>query len=710
MSGLTTRRELLRTGALGAAGLGAAALAHDSLIARALAAAPASCGTLRDIEHVVILIQENRSFDSYFGTYRGVEGYGTRTALPLHDGSGLTIFAQPGYPGGYRGGHLYPFRLNSFHDGECTNDIDHSWAPQHAYWAGGKLDGFVRGHLKVDGPANGPLTMGYYERRDLAFYYALADAFTICDHYHCSVIGPTDPNRLYSVSATLDPAGRHGGPILSTSTSRVERFGKLTWTTMPEQLQARGITWKVYGSADGHFGDNVLPYFKQYHTNPQLAANAFTPSFPGTFQADVAAGTLPQVSWVLAPLVASEHPPAPTEWGEIVTAQVLNTLVSNPSVWAKTALFVTYDENGGFFDHVPPPVPERGTPGEYLTVHPLPSDAGGVKGPVGLGFRVPMLVVSPFSRGGFVSSDAFDHTSTLRFLETRFGAEVPNLTAWRREVTGDLTTAFNFVSPNASVPTLPQPSLADSRITTTSCAIGAPYDELNPPSTTLGALEGKVVPPYPITVNTHRPHQESGHAPAPSGPLCTTRSHPGRLRAEGVHALTTGRFKGTIATFSDSNRKASADDFTATIDWGDGRVSKGTIVGRRGRFRVQGSHDFHRARLYHARVTVHARSGARRSARSEITVIHLTGIPQGCGTSFTVEVHSTGISKLAILLNGRTVRTRTVRKGSAYSARVHLSPGANELAVQVTFVASRGLPSRTLRRRIASCSSPGFTG
>ena len=144
--------------------------------------------------------------------------------------------------------------------------------------------------------------MGYYTRKDLDFYYALADAFTLCDHYHCSVIGPTDPNRLYAMSGTLDPAGVAGGPILSTSSSRVDRYGTLSWTTMPEQLQARGISWKVYGSADGNFGDNVLPYFKQYQTNPVLAANGLSPSYPGTFQADVAAGLLPSVSWILAPL------------------------------------------------------------------------------------------------------------------------------------------------------------------------------------------------------------------------------------------------------------------------------------------------------------------------------------------------------------------------------------------------------------------------
>jgi phospholipase C len=522
MSRDVTRREILRTGAAGSAALGASALLSNSLIERALAASP-QCGSLHDIEHVVILVQENRSFDHYFGSYRGVTGFADPGALPLNDGSGLNVFAQPGYPGGFDGGHLYPFHLDSFHNGECTNDINHSWGPQHGYWDGGKMDAFVKGHLTVDGPANGPLTMGYYTRADLSFYYALADAFTICDNYYSSVLGPTDPNRLYTMSATLDPAGTNGGPILSTSSTRVDRFGKLTWTTMPEQLQARGISWKVYGNPDGNFGDNVLPYFKQYLTNPALLANALVPTFPGTFGLDVLTGQLPQISWVLAPLLTSEHPPAPTEWGEVVAAQVLHHLVSNPKVWAKTALFITYDENGGFFDHVPPPVPAAGTPGEFLTANPLPADAAGVAGPIGLGFRVPSLVVSPFSRGGFVCHKTFDHTSLLQFLEKRFGAEVPNLTQWRRDTCGDLTSAFNFAKVDRSVPSLPATSLSDARVLLSSCLTSAPISLVTGTIPSLEVLDSILVQNYPVTVNSSAPPQEPGSAPAPSGPVaCAT--------------------------------------------------------------------------------------------------------------------------------------------------------------------------------------------
>ncbi len=513
-----TRRQILKAGVAA----GASALAYNELIARALAASP-QCGSLKDIEHIVILIQENRSFDHYFGSYRGVRGFADPNVLHLHDRSGLTIFAQPGYPNGFDGDHLYPFHFDSYHNGECTNDIDHDWAPQHTYWDGGKLDGFVSGHLAVDGAADGPLTMGYYTRNDMQFYYALADAFTVCDNYHCSVIGPTDPNRLYSMSAWLDPAGTQGGPILSTSSTRIERYNTLSWTTYPEQLQARGISWKVYGNPDGNFGDNVLPYFKQYWSNPVLSANALTPLYPATFKADVTAGTLPQVSWILANLIDSEHPPAPPIFGESVAADVLNTLVSNPTLWAKTALLITHDENGGFFDHVPPTTAPAGTAGEYLTVNPLPSDAGGVVGPIGLGFRVPLMVVSPFARGGFVCNNRFDHTSLLRFLETRFGAEVPNLSAWRRSVTGDLTKAFNFAAVDTSVPSLPQPSRIDPRITMSSCAESAPLDLATDSTNSLKTLEETVVPAYPVTVNSAPPPQEPGTAPAPSGRVrCST--------------------------------------------------------------------------------------------------------------------------------------------------------------------------------------------
>ena len=217
-----TRRDVLRAGLAGGAALALGPLDLDpsAVVARALAATPAGCGRLRDIEHIVIFVQENRSMDSYFGTYRGVHGFG--------DPKG--VFAQPGYPREGYGGRLYPFHLDTNKNGECTNDITHDWGPMHGAWNGGAMDGFVKEHMKAEGTDQGAVTMGYYRRSDLPFYYALADAFSLCDGYHCSVLGPTDPNRLMSMSASLDPAGKHGGPLLETLVAkRAASLGTFTW-------------------------------------------------------------------------------------------------------------------------------------------------------------------------------------------------------------------------------------------------------------------------------------------------------------------------------------------------------------------------------------------------------------------------------------------------------------------------------------------------
>ncbi|MEO8966002.1 MAG: alkaline phosphatase family protein, partial [Solirubrobacteraceae bacterium] len=298
-------------------------------------------------------------------------------------------------------------------------------------------------------------TMGYYDGADIPLYYALAEKFTICDAYHCSVIGPTDPNRLMSMSAWIDPHGTHGGPLVET---RLTGRSGFSWMTMPEMLSRKGISWKVYTEPTNGSLDSVLGYFTQYQSG-RLHARGLAPTYPADFLHDLSAGKLPQVSWLTPGIFDSEHPGfSSPQAGEKAVAEVMNALLSHPDVWRKTALFVTWDENGGFFDHVAPPTPRAGTKDEFLTVTTLPEAAGGIRGPIGLGFRVPMLVVSPFSRGGLVCSDVFDHTSTLRFLETRFGVRVPNLSTWRRKATGDLTSAFNFAArPNASRPSLPRP-------------------------------------------------------------------------------------------------------------------------------------------------------------------------------------------------------------------------------------------------------------
>jgi phospholipase C len=458
---LYTRRQILAAGAAGGlTSLAAAALAKSGLATVAAAAATRPAGAdLGAVEHVVFLMHENRSFDHYFGTYKAVRGFND------HAKGSTGVFAQA-WPGGSTSTVL-PYRLNSFtKQAECTLDLNHFWPAQHASWNNGAMDRFVATHTSsaFEG-ANGVMTMGYYTRADLPFYYALADAFTICDHYHCSVLGPTHPNRLFHVSGTNDPDGVAGGPVLITSGKASVQF-TASWETMPERLSAKGVPWKVYnpfGAAYrpgnplfGSVSDNVLFYFKQFadpttslnqnafgYTGINVAGGFTDGTGPNDFGHDVATNQLPAVSWIIPPVGYDEHPPAPPALGEWYTSQILSTLLSNPAVWSKTVLFITWDENDGFFDHVAPPTAPAGTPGEYLSVDPLPPEAGGIAGPIGLGMRVPMLVVSPFSSGGYLCPDVFDHTSQLRFLETLFGVPVPNLSDWRRSVTGDLTATLS---------------------------------------------------------------------------------------------------------------------------------------------------------------------------------------------------------------------------------------------------------------------------
>jgi phospholipase C len=498
-----TRRELLKLGA-GTAVAELASLAMHGCSGGSVTPppVPGACSKLTDVEHVVILIQENRSFDHYFGSYRGVRGFSDQSmAFRQPDPANTTISPV---------GTLLPFHLDtSTTNAACTHDITHDWVPQHQSWDNGAMDGFVSSRLAINSN-DAVLSMGYYTRGDIPYYYALADGFTICDNFFCSVMGPTDPNRLYTMAASLDPDGKNGGPILQTIIANRTAFnGRLTYTTMPEQLQARGISWKVYSSPDetiagGILSDNVLSYFKNFQDPTSvLYKNAFVPQFPVDFLTDVATGNLPQVSWLVGSILTADHPPSPSIFGENILSLIVDALTANPAQWAKTLLLVTYDENGGFFDHVAPVTAPVGTAGEYVTAPAVPDPtvigSPAIAGPIGLGFRVPMVIVSPFSRGGFVSSDLFDHTSVLRFLETRFGAEVPNLSAWRRATVGDLTSALNFKKPDQSIPNLP------------STLPGIPQAIVQCAANLAGTTPYTV--PSPQTV----PMQEAGSAPRPSG-------------------------------------------------------------------------------------------------------------------------------------------------------------------------------------------------
>jgi len=548
-----TRRELIGSGLAAGAALLLSDCGH-SVVHKAAETCP-SGASLTDVEHVVVLMIENRSFDHFFGVYPGVRGFDD------HPSGDLGVFAQswPTALGGPSSQRMLPYHLDTLDPALKASIIgnvdvpDHDWRPQHLSWAKGKMTEFVATHSLFDGREAAPLVMGYYERSDLPFWYALADAFTICDNYFCSVIGPTMPNRLYAMSGTIDPSGAKGGPIVSTPGITGPDASKnflftCSWTTMFERLESRGVSWKVYqqpGSSVGSLeslnlgiGFNALLYFKQYQDpSSELYKKAFLPSWPSDFESDVSSGNLPEVSWLIPPIVTSVHPPAPPELGAWMIARVLDSLSSNPKVWAKTALFITFDENGGFFDHVPPPTAPPGTPGEYLTASPLPKEAYGISGPIGLGFRVPMLVCSPFSRGGWINSDTFDHTSILRFLEARFGVEVPNLSSWRRSTVGDLTTTLDFSHADTALPRLPSAPLENPRLVAqfpegvSLLKTASPLDPITGKSLEAivpFAYQHPVVPPPPAI--QEMPSQEPGirktRAIAPCPPLRpSSRSH-----------------------------------------------------------------------------------------------------------------------------------------------------------------------------------------
>ena len=468
------KRRFLRNAAVSTAGLTALSM-FPPAIRRALAI-PANnrTGTIKDVEHVVILMQENRSFDMYFGTFRGVRGFGDRITIPLPDNR--SVWEQSN---GAR--TVMPYHLDSTQgNAQRVAGTPHDYVDAQMAWDGGRMQQWPRYKQNQ--------SMGYYREKEVEFQFALAEAFTLCDAYHCSVHGGTNTNRLFHWTGTNDPLAQGNGPSTRNKWDSLDSSSNgWSWTTYPERLQEAGVNWKVYQSLPDNFTDNPLAGFKQYRrANEQAgnstngapypawtpAADATNPLYKGTantmpdggflqsLREDVLNGTLPQVSWIVAPAAYSEHPgPSSPIQGAWYIQEALDALTANPEVWSKTVFLINFDENDGYFDHVPPPAAPSVNPDGSLagasTVntdldrHTRASSSDPADDRVyGPGPRVPMYVVSPWSRGGWVNSQAFDHTSVLRFLEARFGVAEDNISPWRRAVLGDLTSAFNFATPN----------------------------------------------------------------------------------------------------------------------------------------------------------------------------------------------------------------------------------------------------------------------
>ncbi|MEC3951944.1 alkaline phosphatase family protein [Nocardia sp. CDC153] len=526
------RRRFLKHAAQLGGAAGAMSMLPPSLVQAW--AEPAPRGGWDSIEHVVILMQENRSFDHYFGGMPGVRGYADLNALQLS--TGRSVFHQPD------GGRTVLPYLTTLQNIDGT---DHGTRTGHDAFADGRHDRWI--------PAKGDGTMVGYDRDCLGFYYQLAEAFTLCDGYHCSVNGPTDPNRMYLFTGTVQnplaldnyaeslqtslfaddlklrwmrglPVSEivdavlgmvHGmtgalpqsvaqalaglvtprtgnlflyDALLSADAGRYVNdviFG-LPWTTYAERLEQRGIGWRVYQEWD-NYTDNALDFFLPFreaarsalkYTNgggglafenffryySDLERNpSLEPTYaallkrgmdelaPGqralvekgllraragtlveSFRTDVAMGRLPAVSWIVAPYVDCEHPVMGPRNGQALVHGVLEALAEHPDVWNKTVFILNYDENDGYFDHIPAPTPPPGTPGEYFGRHN-----------VGLGARTPAIIVSPWSKQA-VCSELFDHTSVLKFLERVTGVAEPNISPWRRQMCGDLSSLFDF--------------------------------------------------------------------------------------------------------------------------------------------------------------------------------------------------------------------------------------------------------------------------
>jgi len=535
------KRRFLRNAAASTAGLTALSM-FPPAIRRALAI-PANnrTGTINDVEHVVILMQENRSFDMYFGTFKGVRGFGDRITVPLPQNR--SVWEQTN---GTR--VVLPYHLDSTKgNAQRVSGTPHDYPDAQNAWDGGRLYQWPRYKQNQ--------SMGYYTRQELPFQFALAEAFTLCDAYHCSSHGGTNTNRLFHWTGTNDPLALGNGP---STRNQWDGLGASTigwtWKTYPEKLQENGVSWKVYQNLPDNFTDNPLAGFRQFRKAYELSGNDPTASNPNppawtpaadsgnplykgvantmagdngllqSFRDDVLNGSLPQVSWIVAPANYSEHPgPSSPVQGAWYIQETLNALTANPDVWSKTVLLINFDENDGFFDHVPSPAAPSLNPDGSMAgastintdlerhIKPSLQDAAD-KRVYGPGPRVPMYVVSPWSRGGWVNSQAFDHTSVLRFLEARFGVKETNISDYRRAVLGDLTSAFNFATPNSE-------QLPDLTMWTKATADQARADQ-----------QALAQVPLPDTTTQAKPRQETGVRPSRALPYemhTSGRAQPG---------------------------------------------------------------------------------------------------------------------------------------------------------------------------------------
>ena len=490
-----TRRNFIKVSATA----GLAASIWEPLLQKALAVeAHNATRSIQDVEHIVILMQENRSFDHYFGAMKGVRGFGDRFPVPLE--SGQRAFHQSD---GER--IIPPYRADGkVSNAAFVNVTPHNFPDTQAAWNQGKYGFWPQ--FKT------PYSMAYYTREEIPFQYAMAEKFTLCDAYHCSIATGTDPNRIVFWSGSVDnPEKRNAGINCTDEDSEPVNLrcwikgempepgytyqgSAFKWPTIPDVLQQEGISWRIYQDPNDNWtgamhGCLAFESFRNAKPGSPIYENGMRHWSLEDLAKDVQAGTLPQVSWILPSQSNSEHPGAPSSpyRASNFTHDVLSAITSNPEVWSKTVFFLTFDENDGLFDHLPAPaVPsfnldgslagkstidlagmyfdndkddlnDTESPRKYIDKRDTIS---GKLRPWGMGPRVPMYILSPWSKGGWVHSEVADHTSVGQFIEKRFGITIPAISAWHRAVSSNLTSAFDFVSPNdPKFPAMPETSL-----------------------------------------------------------------------------------------------------------------------------------------------------------------------------------------------------------------------------------------------------------
>ena len=443
MTGVTRRRVLGGTALAGGALAGAAVLPLS--LRQALAASMASPpgGRLTDIKHIVILMQENRSFDHYFGAMPGVRGFGDPAAMRLADGKPVFYQPDPAHPQGY----LLPFRLDTAStSAQAIPSTDHFWPSQHQAWANGKMDAWI--------PAKGPLTMGYFTRDDIPFHWALADAFTICDRYHCSVFGPTNPNRLYMWTGMIDPAGGSGGPVIDDSPGSDNVI--LSWTTYPERLERAGISWQVYQEED-NFDDNALAWFTQYaklRPSSPLYQRGMARRPGDTFEDDARGDTGSRrcPGWWHRPPSPSTRTTTPPRAPSTSRRSWTRSRRTRRCGRRRPSFSATTRTTGC---SIMCRRPRRPRAREASSCRACRSASAS-----GVAYAYRGLAVD--GRHGYVNSGLFDHTSLIRLIEARFGVREPNISAWRRQTCGDLTSVFRFSCGARRVPA-GQPAAPGSR-------------------------------------------------------------------------------------------------------------------------------------------------------------------------------------------------------------------------------------------------------